>query len=163
MATSSRNLNYRVLDSFAFPIDPNVPMNEGDLMYLDMAANPRVAKPISAKEHCEFLLGDSKSQSPVAHHPGSLKMTTINVGPKRTVKLICREAGTVDIMTPVYFHTDAQSFGLTAPTPADLTEGLLGKLMICPREFGSSKITLVVGREYEVQLRDSYAYDMSVA
>lgn len=150
MTTTSRNLNYRLLDSYSFPLDPTIAVNEGDLLYWDTSA--KVAKPISNKSHVPYLLGDSKSQNPVAHH-GTIKSTSVNLGPKRSVKLIAREAGSVSTLDPVYFHTDAQSFGLTNNSGDDV----LGKIMVCPKEFGTGTITLVVGREYEIQLRDSYA------
>lgn len=148
MATSSRNIAYRVADSIVFPVDPTVSFNEGDLMYWTGS----YAAPISNKSHVATLLGDSKSQNPVAHH-GTIKTTAISVGPRRTVKLIAREAGSITTLAAVYFHTDAQSFGTTNNSGDDV----LGKIIVDPKEYGSATITLVIGKEYEILLRDSYA------
>lgn len=151
MATSSRNLNYRICDTYSFPVDSTASFNEGDLMYWDTSAH--LAKPISDKAHVPYLLGNSLSQNPVTYN-GTISSTAIAIGPKhRTVKLIAREATTVYTGTPVYYHTDAQSFGTTNNSGDDA----LGVIMVDPKEYGTTGgITLVVGKEYEIRLRESY-------
>lgn len=152
MATTARNIGYRkYLDAISFNVGTGTDFNEGDLMVYDTGTN--MVRPIASGGDAPYLLGDAQGTSPVAHHTATandrLRSVSINIGP-HTVKLIAREVATFTKFTPVFYHTDAQSFHISGTgTP-------IGCMLVDAKECGTDTGTTVIGQEYEVLLREAY-------
>lgn len=156
MATTAVNRKYRVIqDTLDFAIATGTTINEGDLMYWDSAL--AVAKPLDSISAASYLLGDAQGTNPVAHTNSSSfsKSMSIYVGP-HTVKLPCKETGTYQFGTPAYYHTDAQGFTTVSATGSVA----IGVMQGSARENGVGSGTTVVGKEYEIILRNSYAMNV---
>lgn len=156
MATSPVNRKYRVVDDvLSFEVDTGTSYNEGDLMYLDTATG--LAKPLDTISAASYLLGDAQGTAPVAQTNSSRfsNSVSIYVAP-HTVKLVCKATGTFIRGTPAYYNTDAQGFTLTSGSGAVP----IGTMAVSAKETGSSSGTTVVGKEYEILLRKSYAFNI---
>jgi len=155
MATTPKNTKYRVAqDVLDFQIDPTGTFNEGDLMYWDAASY--IAKPLDSISAASYMLGISQGTNPVTHtnSQGFSKSVSIYVGPV-TAKLVCKETGAYYFGTPAYYSTDAQGFTTVSGSGAVP----IGVMQGSAKERGVGSGTTVVGQEYEILLRKSYAFN----
>ena len=156
MATSPVNRKYRVaLDVLDFAVATGTSYNEGDLMYWDSVTSS--AKPLDTISAAAYLLGDSQGTAPVAQTSSQRfsNSVSIYVGP-HTVKMISKDTSTFTFGTPVYYSTDAQSFTAVSGSGA----GASGVMQGSAKENGTGSGTLVSGKEYEIILRKSYAFNI---
>ena len=156
MATEARNTKYRVVqDVLTFAAATGTVFNEGDLVYLITGTG--LISVITGTTTIAQMLGDVQGTQPTTHTTGNGCLTnTYNVYVGRhTCKLIARDVGAfISNFTPVYYSTDAQSFKVASGSETTP----IGVIAVNPKENGNVPSgTTVIGTEYEVLLRNSYA------
>ena len=151
MATEAVNVNYRKeFDAITFAASTATAYNEGDLMCWDTGTS--LVRPIAAVADVDYMLGNSEGTNPVTYHK-PVNYVTINCG-MHTVKLkAAASSQSLDMFTPVYYSTDAQTFTTVSSGTA------IGFAAINPVENGGlSAVTTVAGARYEIMLRKSYFF-----